>query len=231
MNFYKSNLIQHIIIVVQNKSITPDYWRKPWVHTVAYFPFETDATDHSWNWNVLENTQYLSKQTLWYKRQFSQWTTWRSYNVQFTNSQWNAKFISMWYRLNSASWNSNWLALMRYWTTYSPSHERSDMSWKIAVFTNSSWRIGVSVNWMSFNAWHHLTIWYDWSKILISKDGVQSTLYNWSWYNFGNEISIAWWWNNTNMIAFVSEFICEDRCRTQEEITKYYNKTKSKYWL
>lgn len=204
----------------------------PWSNTIAYFPFKDDVLDHSWNWNVLSNTQYLSKQSLWYKWQFSQWQTWLWINAVFTNSQWNAKFISVWYKVDSASWNSNLLSIWKYWSAwYNPSHWRSDLSWKIAIFTNSSWTIGASTNWMSFNARHHLTIWYDWSKVLISKDWVQTTLYNWSWYNFWNDIVIVWWWNNTNMVAYVSNFICESVCWTAQEVQDYYNNTKSLYWI
>lgn len=208
------------------------WWYKwiPWENTLAYFPFNDDLLDHSWNWVTLSNTSYLSKQTLGYKWQFSQWNTWYSIMAEFSNS--NAKFISVWYNVSSSSWNSTILCMQKYWAVwYNTSHLNSNLSGKIAIFTNSSRSIWATANWMSFNARHHFTIWYDWSKVLISKDGVQSTLYNWSWYNFGNSVQIVWWWNNTNMIAFVSEFICESECWSADEISKYYNSTKANYWI
>lgn len=203
---------------------------KPWEHTYAYFPFKDDANDHSWKWVTLSNTQYISKQTLWYKWQFSQGSTWQWFSLHFNNS--NVKFLSMWYKVLNSSWNSNICTLSRYWAVwYNTSHGNSELNNKIAIYTSSSRTRWAIINWMSFNEWHHISIWYDWSKVLVSKDWVQSTLYNWSWYNFWDEISFAWWWNNTNFQVLISDCICENLCWTQEEITKYYNKTKSKYWL
>lgn len=202
----------------------------PWANTLAYFPFNDDLLDHSWNWVTLSNTSYLSKQALGYKWQFSQGNTWNNIYAKFTD--WNAKFISIWYNVISSSWNSGILGLEKYWyVAYNPTHWNSSISWKIVVFANSSRTIWASVAWMSFNAWHHLTIWFDGSKILISKDGEQVTLYNWSGYNFWNGVNIVGGGNNTNLQCLVSEFICESECWSAAEISNYYNQTKSSYWL
>ena len=88
---------------------------------------------------------------------------------------------------------------------------------------------------MSFNARHHLTIWYDGSNILVSKDGVQEILYNWTWYNFSDNVAViltnGWTYQPASMQAVISECIIESVCWTAQEIQAYYNNTKSKYWL
>ena len=208
------------------------WWYKwiPWENTLAYFPFKDDLLDHSWNGVALRYTQYLTQQTLWYKWQFSQGSAWNSIWAWFDD--WNAKFISIWYNIISSSWNSWILSLNKYWCVwYNSTHWTTSLSWKIAIFSNSSWAVWATADWMTFNAWHHLTMWYDGSKVLISKDGVQTTLYNWTGYNFGDTINIVWWWNNTNMNALVSEFICESECWNAAEISNYYNSTKANYWI
>ena len=219
----------NVVIWTQQTTITTDFWWHPSANTLARFPFKDDANDHSWNWVTLVNTQYISKQSLWYKWQFSQWATWNSYSLHFNNS--NAKYIWMWYKVLNSTWNSNICWLQKYGAVwYNTSHWNTNLNNKIVLFTNTSWSIWASADWMSFNVWHHIAIWYDWSKVVLSKDWVLSTLYNWTWYNFWVEVWIAWSWNNSNFQVLFSDVICESVSWTQAQITEYWNKTKSIYW-
>lgn len=220
-------LIQHEI-----KNIyIGEYGWKPWENTVAYFPFSEDANDHSWNWVTLTNTQYLSKQSLWYSWVASQWVAYSWVTLGFTNQ--DIKFISMWYKINSTSWNTIIEALDKYGSLwYSPSsHDAASINNKFIIYSNSSYSLWATSEWLSFNEWHHITIWYDGSKALISKDWVQETLYNWSWYNFSSLVSLCWIWSYGNLSVTLSECIFENTCWTAEEIQFYYNMTKKDYWL
>lgn len=203
----------------------------PSERTIAYFPFKDDKVDHSWNDMFLTNTSLLSKWNIWYVCTFSQWSSSVTYKVQLA-WWWNAKYISIRYKINSSSWNTGLLSLEKYWNVwYAPSHWNTSLSNKISVFTSSSFTVWAQSAWLSFNAWHHISVWYDWSKILISKDWVQSTLYNWSWYQFSEIVSLVNMWSEANINYEISDAIIEDTCRTQSEITSYYNSTKSKYWI
>jgi len=208
-----------------------EYGWKPWSNTVAYYPLKEDVLDHSWNWVTLTNTQYLSKQSLWYSWVASQWIAYSYIELWFTNQ--DAKFISMWVKVNSSSWNTEVWTLYKYgMSEYSPSHyDNSSISNKFYLFTNSSYYVWATSNWLTFNEWHHITIWYDWSKVVISKDWVQETLYNWSWYDFWNQVVLCWIWSRGNANYTLSECIVETVARTAQEISDYYNLTKANYWL
>ena len=203
----------------------------PWKNTVAYFPFSEDVNDHSWNWITLTNTQYLSKQSLWYSFVASQWVSWTWTMINFTN--WNAVFISMWVKVNSSSWNTVLWQLERFGSAwYAPSHyDDTNLNNKFYIFTNSSYSVWATSNWLTFNEWHHITIWYDWNKVVISKDWVQETLYNWSWYDFWNQVVLCWIWSRGNANYTLSECIVETVVRTGQEKANYYNSTKANYWI
>lgn len=209
-----------------------EYWWHPWANTLAYFPLEDDVLDHVWS-NTLSNPSNLTKWTIWYN--FNKKSTWPQVWCTFTN--WSVKFLSIWYKLNSVtwSWNSIVAEIEKYGAVaYNSSHLESRLNNKIAVFSDSNWSLWGAVAWMSSNARHHLTVWCDGSKILISKDGVQETLYNWTGYTWwGETVSLVREWtgsgNNITLNVDLSEFICESACRSAQEILDYYNLTKSTY--
>ena len=205
------------IIVVQNKSITPDYWRKPWVHTVAYFPFETDATDHSWNWITLSNS--WSKQTLWYKFQSAS---------TFSRNLNTARFASLWCKVISWWWSWTWqVALIMYWwMCYNLMHWQSDFRNTIQFWNWSSWR--KSWTWMSTNQRYNLAWSYDWSKAVMRVNATKTVLVNSSsYYSQSNaDALISWSWYNIDL----SKVIFEDAVPSDEDIIKYFNKTKREYW-
>lgn len=210
---------------------TDKFIREPWEDTVAYYPFKEDFDDHSWNWNILSNTQYLNKQTLWYNWIHSVWPTTPSIWLALQNNN-NVKFISLWCKVNTSSWVAEICRIWNYGSScWYTSHIQTDLDNKFTVFTNTSFSRWAISNWLSFNAWHHVTIWYDWSKIVISKDWIQETLYNGSWYNFDNEIRLCWLNINWNVNFTLSEVILESKVRTAQEISDYFNGTKSKYGI
>lgn len=206
------------------------YLREPWANTIAYFPFENDTLDHSGNSVSLEWTNYLTQATKWYSFVLSQWNTWLTLWVWFSDA--NVKFVSLRYKVLSSSWNANIISMHKYWyASYFPSHWNSSLSGKINIFTSSSWAVWASVAWMSFNERHHLTIWYNSSSVVISKDWTTSTLYNGAWYNFWNDITICSIGNNWNVSFLISECICESEARSSDQVLAYYNSRKSKYWI
>lgn len=217
------------IRVGSNKVFPASY--TPTSNTLAYFPFKNDILDHSGNWATPNNTQYFTKATIWYNRKLSQWSTWLWIGTDFVSS--SAKFMSMWYKINYSSGNARVLNMAKYWSvSYNTSHWRSDLTNKIAIFTNSSWTIWASMNWKSFNARHHLAIWYydsNWVKVFW--DWVKTNFYSWSGYNFWDSVWICWIWNNGNVSFDIWETIVEKSWRTDQFLTDYYNNTKGDYWI
>ena len=200
----------------------PREW-KPWSNTLAYFPFETDQTDHSSNWASLSAT--WTKQNIWYS--FYTWS-WGRVTISMNNI-WNVKWFCAWQKLDSASWTT-WL------NTF---YDKTSMWWNlydswiwptIWTFYTSSYS-KASQPLSDVNNWHLYWIWYDWTNMVYWIDWQYWILYNWVWYNFGNTFALQACNNNTTWTAIHSKFIAESECWDASLFSKYFNSTKELYWI
>ena len=206
--------------------------RNPWANTIAYYPLENDVNDHSWNWYNLTPTN-ITYTTLssWLKVATFNWSSSKATTSSFSTYSWNFT-TSMWFYWNNIT---SQLAVMR-------CNAASDSSWKIRdIHIGAPNRIRAIMNWGSVetgtnaftnNTWHHMVVTKEWStwKLYIN-NSLKSTAtvsYNTNtnmalWYRqFGNDRYWKW---------YISKFILENKVRTSQEISDYYNLTKSKYWL
>ena len=200
----------------QEKQIYPATWN-PGSNTVAYYPFKNNTNDETWNttlsWTMVQDW-------LWYKP-----------TTSVTINLWWRQPMFIWYWINILSRpSSNHISSpisenIGVW--YYLYHALSSLRKKIFCFYNSSYAQSTVSFEPSLNTWHHLAMWYDWTKTIYAIDWVVWTLYNWKWYNFNNAITIdGWWW-----YYIVSDLISETECWTAQEINNYYNLTKSNYGL
>jgi hypothetical protein len=205
-----------------------EHW-KPNENTLAYFPFTDDVLDHSGN-NTLTNTQYLSKDTIGYKRVHSQWPSGVWIPSTFDNS--NVNYINCWYKVNSVNTNGNCtiLAMDKYWSGYSLGNGESRLKNKIYTWGDGQWTQLYSADWMSTWERHNFSIWFNGSEVQYSKDWVVATIGS-AGYNFADTVYLCTIWNNGNVDVTFSNFICESQCWTQQRIQDYYNYTKSNYWI
>ncbi len=206
-----------------------EHWQ-PWANTVAYYPLTSSSTvnDLSGNSRNLTNTGV----TFW----VYQW-------VDCANMDWS-KFLknTSSYWLNNGSFTASIRCFYVYKDIFTWNQPRfyGDDSWNIWIYTDpSNDSIGYNPKWWqtttswSTTKWQLATVTYDGSvcKLYIDWVNVDTTSKN----NYTYTDSKLWiggyvpnpsywkWW--------LSELILENVARTAEEITDYYNYTKSNYWI
>lgn len=209
------------------KQVRPSGW-KPWANTIAYYPLTSTTTvnDMSGNNRNLTNgwvsfwvyqwvdCAYMSSDVFLYNNS-NYWLSWN-----FTANIWSFFTVS-WseYRQPRFLWNNSWNIWIWYYESYKIWYNPK------ATETNTT-----PPSW--------------WALLTVSYDGVNSKLYvNWnnvdttakSWYTY------AWWplwigryvtWEAANNRRWwLSEFILENKARTDQEVADYYNQTKWDYWI
>lgn len=205
---------------VENQ-VRPRAWT-PWANTLAYFPFENDILDHSWNSTVLSGS--MTADTIWYK------TTWIVY---FTSG--NANFVGWWFKINSV-WSIDQTSLLEWQKnaiSYYAWHNNTSFRKKVTMFyTLSPTYYSVTSSWdISTWWWHYLAYsYYDW-KIYICKDWTVELLYNWSWAYNWDKIYLQTLTANASWNTTFSNVIAESVWWSSIAMTNYYNNTKSNYWL
>lgn len=224
------------VIVVQNKNITTDFWRKPWVNTYIYYPFSSNLVDVQWNWNTwtIHWSVSFSEQTWitvnWWSWYVTWLTNWIANKNTFTQIFWakrDWKIDNYWMLLwDSSNYNTNsafsfelWWSGSNYFRNYqfiwndsgtSMPNENYDTNWHL--------RIVVANNWV-YNTY---------------KDAVlRWTPYkNWT---INNKPNMNIWWSSyytswREAKWKIKDYIVELIPRSESDIVKYYNKTKSIFW-
>ena len=201
---------------------------KPWANTLAYRPLTDDFNDHSWNsYNLTSNSVNLT--TLSWVKCADLNSSYCNVNLLITTLPYTmvfwckAKWTSntFWYMWKEWwSWWGGWIMLrnnlltVRYWN---PTDTVTDTSytywtdWHLYVLTFSS-------SWCN--------IYIDGDLIATPKTSLSNPTNNlnplYIWHDNGNTT----YWN-----AYVWWVVLENKVRTADEISKYYNQTKSNYWL
>jgi hypothetical protein len=207
---------------------------KPWANTIAYYPLTDDFNDHSWNWYNLTSNSVQLTTISWVKcaNMNNSYCTSNAlvtslpYSIVFwakaKTSGWNKAFSIMWQY--SWSWGWSWIMWwelsntnninIRYWNatnTYSSISQTIDTSWHLYVVTYST-------------GWCYLYI--DGTQTANPKSSLTNSVLNTTpfriWANY--EWTVLWNW-------YMWAVIVEDKARTAQEISNYYNLTKSNYWL
>lgn len=205
----------------------------PWANTILYFPFENDADDHSWNWYSLDVSG--TQETIG--------RTFNTYVYLNKSSEWT-KFISCWIKiLNRGSWYSSsadWALFAISWPDWYMCYRIYDYYWSTDAITYT-YRVSsstqdaakVTVN-STIWEWVYLCWYYDsnvWSVGFI----------NWQKYIISTQTPRTWWeptrdgfflnkWTTKASIT-LSDVIAESVIWTDQQITDYFNATKSKYWV
>ena len=211
------------IINVQSAQITTDFNWKPWTNTVMYFPFETDQVDKVW---IASIPLSWTKQTLWYR--FSSWSS----MIAFSNVSTELRFISFRMQFNSYSW-AWWIQTPHtyYWDiNYSFVHNDNNYLKKFWILYWRSWTTNqwspfwTTYNW-SYNTRIYFAFWRDWTT---AKAYINWQL-NWSITKTALP-PLSWTaFISANMTWTYSKLIWEKTPRSESDIIKYYNKTKSLY--
>lgn len=219
-----------IVNVMKEKELKNAYigeYRVPWANTIAYYPLTSSSTvnDQSWNgYNLTNNWASFGTYNGVDCGYFNNANAYKSWSL-FT---WNPTFtVSIRAKITTTSawknfwwfWTANGAGCFGLWLdrttlyTWWWNNDRNtgytfDTNWHHVVFNYSSWSGIVYVDW--------------------------TAVYNWTWSpNIQNDYttigSNAWLFDKRR--GYLSEAIFEDKVRTAQEISNYYNSTKSNYWL
>lgn len=198
---------------------------KPWPNTIAYYPLEKNFNDYSWNWYNLTVSNATITNLNWVS--CGLYSNGRAYNA--TPTVWSTRTLVAWF-YNQTSWILVWTG--------------ATQSWYYAIMMSNNWdkiqisdfyTTGYSSSSISSNSWHLWVAIADWANMYIYVDWVLAN----SWTH-SNTLSSTWVsaWGKpfTNQYTdyfswYLSNVILENKARTAQEISNYYNQTKSKYWL
>lgn len=211
--------------------VTNNQWWQPWVNTVVYFPFDTDFNDYSWNWYNLTNNWWVAIESVnWvtcanFKDQPPYWLSRATWSII---TSWTYTFLA-WMNMDTNSW------------TYNPRIFGGKSDWFILWNRqNSGWVYPWywSNTWVPYTAWWHLVC-FVWNTSSGSYDSYKDWVYlnSWTWATWGRTWLLLWANENnssSNLDRFIgqmSKVIFENRNWTAQEISDYYDQTKSLYGI
>lgn len=196
------------------------YWWKPWANTIAYYPFISDILDHSWNnkdfswsWYSFSNNTITVSSILIAPLVTPENTTWdRTIHIRMINPVSGSKYHFRYRNNDGTNWNIDW-----------KDYENWDRPWASLKTSNTRYR----------NRPSSVSIW---NKFLMTrtKTGTTMKLYlNWVLASTTSLWTDIWWWptNTDSRLAPWTywEIIVENRARTAQEISDYYEATKDNY--
>ena len=227
----------------------PSRWRQPWVNTIAYYPLDSVNTvnDMSWNWYDLTLIWTADFNTYqWVDCFNSQWT-WRMECSSLTLADiWNVFSAMAWvYTPDRQDHNERWILWatdnslwFKWFDLFESYYSWQNQAYRWETLWSSNKSIFVDE---PFWQWYHLCLTYeDWTnnqKLYIN--GVlewedTNTMYLSSSAIF-RVAARVWvngsWWVDVIRSWWLSNIILEDKVRTAQEITDYFNQTKSLYGI
>lgn len=216
-------------IYVWDKLVRPAWWQ-PWANTYMYWELVSNANDTSWN-----NRNGTVNGTV-------TWNNWAVFNWSWQvsspiNSMPSNFTISCWTNKTQSS-TSEQVLFAKWWSYYETD--------RFGMYYNNSWNLYVrqataSLNWtwllvwnFGYNTWNNVVFTKTWTTITVYANGTQTNQFNYySWGEVNNTYLGIWWWTSSqrNFSGTIKDFIVENKTRTADEVSKYYNWTKSNYGL
>ena len=201
-------------------------WWKPGANTLAYRPLSSDLKEASWkswldwniaSWSVSYSNNMATVERLTISTSLINWYWW--------------DFTILWYTQLAyadtaffASINSSWYSNTVFWLA------NNKVATRMIIGNNWAWP-----ELYYTQAGVHLYTWVKTSTDIIAYvDGVEIWRTTWTyWTIYRQDSNYMWLWRDVvwSWTATRWWLIIENKARTATEISDYYNKTKSKYWL
>jgi hypothetical protein len=211
------------------KQVRPTWWQ-PWANTMLYMPLKNDIIDYSWNnRNITINSWTVSYSSYWWIPwvEFGDWTG-LILASDISNVTYNSYTILC--RCYMLSFNNTWNYLCWFAMNISSSY------YDCAYVTNTGeW---ACYSWGDLTSTQNVQTWW-WHLLALTSDATRILYYDanpivsgsGNTYTF-NYVSIGWrldYWQRFGWS--IRDLIVENKVWTAQEITDYYNSTKSNYWL
>lgn len=204
------------------------WWRQPWANTVLYVPMKDDLSDHSNNHFTLTNTgvSLVSNQAdidVWYfdGSSYLSWANDALFNF-------GDMHISTWINFNTTDGGQFIFAGISIWDIFF-----GEQLWEVWIWRNRvAWDNWPNAAYISLNNWHYISLDRTGTSITISVDlvniisGTNNKTYTPSWwYRIGDD----GYWNYVRW--YMSDLIIENKWWTAQELSDYFNQTKSLYGI
>lgn len=208
-------------------------YRVPWSNTIAYYPLTADTNDYSWNnrnltnsWVTFVNNIWWATIPVWYwdgwdrayrtwDYQLSAWYTISLYQKSTVNNNWF--MFDM--RSNNEYWQ--WVYLKNEWGYFKARQQKSYNTEEEYVRTQDSNRNHWVLTWTG-SVW---TVYFNWTQVKQASIANSINTTNWTVLSLWTRFS----WNTDIFTWYLSEMIIENKVRTAQEVSDYYNLTKSLY--
>jgi hypothetical protein len=216
------------------KQVRPKRWWKPWANTVAYYPLDSVNTVHDLSWNNYNLTN--------------------NWNVTFGVNTW-VDCATFWnatprWLVNTSANIINWQYTYLVWinmdmSSYAEGRART-FGWTSSFFiligdlpnNHNMWPQLPPTNWVTLTSWWHLVcfVWDVSSGSFTSYlDG--TLVSSWTWISWSMSWILIWAKENSYSHYYdrfkwnMSAVIWEDKQRTAQEVSDYYDQTKWDYWI
>lgn len=215
------------------KQVYPSTKREPWANTVGYRPFKADMKDYSGNWYdffIKDGSVSYSNNMITVNGRL------RTADNTAVMANYAGDFTELWYTQSSGSTN-NWFMFLfnpsDNWTSAIFWINTDWIAWNY-VYWNNQWWTGASystvptgVHLIAFVKTSSAQILYlDWVEVARNTSNIQPV-------GTSGWIIAMWLWRHASWgwTAVWGNLILEDKARTAQEISDYYNQTKWNYWL
>ena len=216
--------------------IRPTWWQ-PWANTVWYRPLTsvTEWTDQSWNGYDLSGSYRTFGTYGWVDCVYV--SGWSNSDARLYNSS-----IPIGTNRTASIWFYSTTSNIAQWVICTWHDYINSIIWSWIYSSNlpyvTDWKTHDELwTWNILNAWHLMTVTYDGTTAILYIDGTENTRYNYTrtsdtaiafshktYYDWGSQYSERFEW-------YLSEAIYEDKTWTQQEVSDYFDLTKSAYWV
>ena len=222
-----------------------EHWQ-PNENTLAYYPLDWDLNDYSWNNRNLTASWTPIYTTLGERQVASYNGTWEwtytnnallKWMPAFTYVVWiNPSQITSWTTGTETNWNM--VMTITEDSNYS-AFDKTLALWETNKATSYVYYNGQKKSiqsWVSTNAWQMLASVFDGTTLKTYVNTTNNSISCWGSYTgYSNATLVVGAKINSGYLKsyywLMSNVIIEDKAWTAEEITDYYNYTKSNYWI
>lgn len=210
-------------------------WWQPWANTIAYYPLVTNANDTTSNHNDMTADALITFSSDWAYLPSGtgnsfEWllepntvsipSTWTYTILWWQKTLWVVSGDARWLDLQYSSWSNN--RLFTAWNTNGNYNFHNTSGGVLTATENANTRY---LNAITINNWV-VEAYVNGTKLTGSLTLNTSVSYSF----------LRWWqegslWANRALHWYLKDIIIEDKCWTVQEVSDYFNQTKSLYWI
>ena len=201
----------------------------PWSNTIAYYSFNDQWADGYvknmyWNLpNLSDWTQPTYSLVSWSNYcGVSSWSSRPRKSITIDTSDYTVMY---WFNVTDINQSQ------RFISSFSTTREYGFLYWDKHI---KCWNGGSIVDGISSpvaDRWYHWAMVFEWNTAKFYIDGNLITTYSTDHWNSWTFVLFGASWDSNNFIWKIDDCIIENKVWTADDITAYYNKTKSNYWL